>query len=206
LDRGLPRFGQTIFRLKNLTRSLATAVQTGLKHLITPFSFALLFLASGCALSGNSALKRLLPTQPQSPSSDLHNVLRVTLDETLKINQKVLKQVNKQSKVVILADSDYITPEILPTNSARAFSILAPEDVTEIADWNGDILYLRLELRTLAEREAKVLFEVVGTQRHCCKNAQRNSGMATVRLQQDGWHLANLEPFTNPFYNKPGAY
>jgi hypothetical protein len=128
-------------------------------------AIALLFLASGCALTGNSALKRLPPTQPLTPSSELQNVLRVTLNETLKINQKVLKEVNKLSKVVVLADSNYITPEILPSDTGRQFSILAPEDVTEIADWNGDILYLRLELRALAEREATVLFEVVGTQR-----------------------------------------
>jgi len=172
-----------------------------MKHLTLALS---LFLGSGCALTGNSALRRLEATPPAAATSELQSVLRATLDETLKINQKVLKEVNGLSKVVVLADSNYITSEILPTIPGKQFAILDPEKVTEIADWNGDILYLRVELRALAETEAKVLFEVVETKRHCCKNAKRSSGMATVRRKQDGWHLAKLEPFQNPFYGKIG--
>lgn len=162
-----------------------------------------LLCSSGCALSGNAALKRLQPTRAIGPSDELTAVIAGTIAHVLALPSKSVTALTAQPRVVVMQDSDYIAADTLPANSPYSFLLLTPDAVSEIADWNGDFFYLRFELRALSDDKAQVLFEIVKTVRHCCKNAVRASAMANLVKTSAGWRVLGAEAFINPVYAQP---
>ncbi|MDX2024052.1 MAG: hypothetical protein SF187_27680 [Deltaproteobacteria bacterium] len=157
----------------------------------------------GCALSGSAALRRFKPTKAEPASEALDPVLQATLRELVVAKGLRLSRLRKQPYVVVMADSDYITAAILPTLDKLNFLVLTPEQVSQIASWNGDFLYVRMELRALSQSDATVLFEVVETSFDCCSRARRDSVLANLQLTtEDGWKVKQVIPFTNPAYFK----
>lgn len=161
-----------------------------------------LLCSSGCALTGAAALKRLPPTPAKEPSDVLSAVMAATISHVLGLPSKSIAALTAQPRVVVLQDSDYIAADVLPAPSPYPFVLLSPDAVTEIANWNGDFFYLRLELRALSDDKAQILFEIVRTMRHCCKTGARVSAMANLVKQPAGWNVLGIDRFVNPVYAK----
>lgn len=166
------------------------------------------FLAAslcGCAFSGNAALRRLEPTKAEAPGEVLDSVLQAVLRELVVAKGGRLARLRKQPYVVVMADSDYITAAVLPTMKQLKFVVLSPEQISEIASWSGDFIYVRIELRALSQSDATVLFEAVETSFDCCKGARRDSALTNLQLTEAGWKVKQVTPFTNPAYFKPAS-
>lgn len=158
----------------------------------------LLMTELACAFSGHAALARLKPTPPNASQEPLDVVLSATLRGALAKPWKAVRVFRQQPRLVVLRDSDYVTASILPSDLSQPFVILTGEEVSEIADWNGDFIYVRLELRAFGNDHAEVLLEFVRTASHCCHGASRLSAMASLELEADGWKVKGFVPYQNP--------